>query len=139
PDDVDWQFVRVASSGCTSTCGPEDEYRIRAYDTTLAAPRFNDSASQVTILQIQSTSASTAAGTAYLWSASGTLLASQAFVVAPHATFVLDTATLPGASGQGGSLTIAHDARFGELVGKTVALEPATGFTFDTPLVPRVR
>jgi hypothetical protein len=34
-------------------------------------------------------------------------------------------------------MSIAHDARYGDLTGKTVALEPATGFSFDTPLVPR--
>jgi hypothetical protein len=32
---------------------------------------------------------------------------------------------------------VTQDERHGELVGKTVALEPATGFSFDTPLVPR--
>jgi hypothetical protein len=48
---------------------------------------------------------------------------------------VLDTSTIaPDASG---SVTVAHDAPFGGLVGKAVALEPSTGFSFDTPLEPR--
>lgn len=33
-----------------------------------------------------------------------------------------------------GSTTMAHDGRYGDLQGKSVALEPATGFSFDTPL-----
>ena len=50
---------------------------------------------------------------------------------------VLDTAAVvPGASG---SLTVAHDGPYGGLVGKAVALEPSTGFSFDTPLEPRPR
>ena len=42
---------------------------------------------------------------------------------------------VPGASG---AITIANDGRYGDLTGKTVALEPATGFSFDSPMVPRV-
>src|SRR4029450_11524436 len=42
---------------------------------------------------------------------------------------------VPALAGQGGSVTIAHNARYGDLSGKTVALEPATGFSFDSPMV----
>lgn len=38
-----------------------------------------------------------------------------------------------------GTITVGHDARYGDLAGKTVALEPATGFSFDTQMVPRPR
>jgi hypothetical protein len=31
---VDDQFVRVQSGGCTTSCGSQDVYRIRAYETT---------------------------------------------------------------------------------------------------------
>jgi hypothetical protein len=50
---------------------------------------------------------------------------------------VLNTATLGFAAGQSGSITVANTARYGDLAGKAVALEPATGFTFDTLMVPR--
>ena len=33
-----------------------------------------------------------------------------------------------------GALTVTHDGPYGSLVGKAVALEPATGFSFDTPM-----
>jgi hypothetical protein len=36
-------------------------------------------------------------------------------------------------------VTVAHDAPHGSLAGKAVALEPATGFTFDTEMLPRTR
>ena len=61
---------------------------------------------------------------------------SQALTLAPHATFVLNTATL--APGISGTLTLSHDGAYGEVSGKAVAVEPATGFTFDTSLVPRL-
>jgi len=50
-----------------------------------------------------------------------------------------DTASVPAVQGQGASVTVAHDAPYGGLAGKTVALEPATGFGFDSPLEPRGR
>ena len=34
-------------------------------------------------------------------------------------------------------MSIAHDAPYAVLPGKTVALEPVTGFSFDSPLEPR--
>jgi hypothetical protein len=114
-------------------------YRVRAYETTLGAPRFNNSASQVTVLQLQNPTPSAVGGTVYFWSPSGALLDSQPFGLAPHATFVLNTATVAGLAGQSGTLTVGNDGRYGELTGKAVALEPATGFVFDTPLTARPR
>ena len=45
---------------------------------------------------------------------------------------VVNTGSLPALAGLSGSAQISHDAGFGELAGKAVALEPSTGFTFDT-------
>jgi hypothetical protein len=50
-----------------------------------------------------------------------------------------NTASVAGAAGQSGSITVTHDGGYGELAGKTVALEPSTGFSFDTPMLPRSR
>ena len=52
---------------------------------------------------------------------------------------MLNTATVAGVAGQGGSVTIAHDGGYGALAGKAVALEPATGFSFDSPMSPKPR
>jgi len=137
--DVDDQTVRVRSAGGTTDCGADDVYRIRAYETTYSVPRFNNTGSQFTVLVLQNPAPYTISGDLYFQDTVGTLLATQAFSLATKATLVLNTASVPGANGVGGAITIAHDGRYGDLVGKTVALEPATGFSFDTPLVLRVR
>jgi hypothetical protein len=129
-------FVRVESAGCTTTCTAEDVYRVRAYDTTYAIARFNNSATQVTIMVIQNTSTDTVTGTAWLWSAAGPAAATQPFTLTPNATFVINTSSL--ASGAG-TITVSHDGRYGSLSGKAVAVEAATGFTFDTAMTPRTR
>jgi len=36
-------------------------------------------------------------------------------------------------------VTVTHDGGYGGLVGKAVSLEPGTGFTFDTLMLPRAR
>ena len=48
-------------------------------------------------------------------------------------------ATVGGVAGQSGSATLARDGVYGAIAGKAVAVEPATGFTFDSPLVLRPR
>jgi hypothetical protein len=139
PFVVEDKFVRVRSGGCTTTCTPSDVYRLRFYETTGAVPRFNDAGTQVTVLVLQNPAGAPIAGTAYFWSVAGTLLAFHPFTVAARSTLVLDTATVPGLAGQSGTITVGHDGRYGELSGKAVALEPATGFSFDSPMGYRPR
>jgi hypothetical protein len=130
------ETVRVQSGGCTTNCGTDDVYRIRAYETTYSVPRFNNSATQVTVLLLQNPTDYVITGTVFFWDAAGAPVSTSAFSLTPKAVLVLNTSTIvPGASG---ALTIAHDGRYGDLSGKTVALEPATGFSFDTPALPRV-
>jgi hypothetical protein len=135
---VDDQWVRVRSAGCT-LCAQSAVYRLRAYDTTYRIPRFNNSATQVTVLAIQNPTGDTVTGHAQFWSAAGALLASQPFSVPARGEFVLNTATVSGLAGQSGSVSVSHDAPYGALYGKAVAVEPATGFTFDTPMLARER
>jgi hypothetical protein len=59
------------------------------------------------------------------------------FALGAKQLLVLNTSTVSGVAGQSGSMTVAHDGPFGALSGKAVAVEPATGFTFDTPLAAR--
>lgn len=132
-------FVRVRDASCAVSCTSDDQYRIRAYETTYSIPRFNNAGSQITVLILQNPADYTLQGTAWFWSVTGTLLGNQVFSLAPKVALVLPTASVPGASGQSGTITVSHDGRYGDLAGKSVALEPATGFSFDTPLVPRLR
>lgn len=131
------QHVRVRSGGCTTDCGADDRYRVTARETTVSIPRFNNGGGQGTVMVLQNTTAGAAAGRAYFWSTTGALLGVHAFALAPRATAVVNTGTVAGVAGQAGSITVAHDAGYGGIAGKAVAVDPATGAAFDTPLVPR--
>jgi len=74
-------------------------------------------------------------GRGLLLEPAGALLATQAFSLAAKNTLVVGTVTIAGLSGQSGAITIAHDGRYGDLTGKAVALEPATGYSFDSPML----
>jgi hypothetical protein len=133
------QYVRVRATGCTTACGPDDTYRVRAYETTVRVPRFNTAAGQATSLVIQNLGTQTVAATAFFWRADGVLIASQSFTVGPRSVNVLSAGSVPGAAGTSGSVTITHDGRHGDLVGKAVSIDPGAGFAFDTPFVTRPR
>ncbi len=132
------QRIRIRSGGCTTECGAEDEYRLRFYETTYAVSRFNNTGGQTTVLILQNPTAEAVNGMVFFWGASSTLVASQTFAVSPGATLNLNTSTVSGAAGQSGSMTIANDGPYGALSGKAVALDSATGFSFDSPLVARL-
>ena len=134
---VEGETIRVRSAGCSTDCGADDIYRIRVYETTYSVPRFNNAGTQVTVLVLHNPASYAISGDAYFRASSGSLAAVASFTLAPKATLVVNSASLPGAGGVSGAVTVAHDGRYGDLVGKTVALEPATGFSFDSPMVPR--
>ena len=133
------QVVRLHSGSCWTNCGPDDVYRLRTYDTTYSIPRFNNSATQVTVVLIENRASRPVTGRAYFWNAAGALLTTSAISIPPLGSLPLNTSAVPGLTGQGGSITITNDAAYGQLAGKAVALEPATGMSFDTPLLPRPR
>ncbi len=132
------QHLRARGS-CASACGPDDVYRMRAWETTGRIARFNNSGSQGTVLVLQNPGGPMVAGRAHFWSGSGSLLATHPFTLGARATLVLNTSTLPGLMGQAGSVTVTHDGGYHGLVGKAVALEPSTGFSFDSPMTTRPR
>ena len=136
---IDTQVVLVQSGSCWTNCGADDVYRVRSYETTYVGPRFNNSGSQVTVVLVENPTERGVAGRIYFWSAAGALLASDSFALGPKGTRVLATSSVPQLVGQAGSVTVTHDGGYGTLSGKTVSLEPSTGFSFDTPLVPRPR
>jgi parallel beta-helix repeat protein len=139
PNPVSNQAIRVRSGGCASACGAGDTYRIRAWDTTYAVARFNNGGTQLTILVVQNVTDRTVAGRAHFWNTAGSLLAQHDFTLAARATLVLNAASVSGAAGQSGTVTITQDGGYGALAGKAVALETATGFSFDSPMIPRIR
>jgi len=135
--EIEGEAVRIRSAGCGTDCGPDDVYRIRVYETTYAVPRFNNAGTQITVLVLQNPTNDAISGEAYFRIASGALVAVHPFSLGPKAALVLNTAALPGAGGVSGTIAVAHNGGYASLVGKTVALEPSTGFSFDSPLEPR--
>lgn len=137
---VDSQRILVKSASCTTNCGADDVYRIRAYDTTYAIPRFNNTASQATVLIIQNPTPNTVSATVYFWGAAGNLIYSYAPSLAPKSLHIQSLSAVNPPSyplaNQSGSITLTHNAGYGRLFGKAVALEPAMGYSFDTPMVP---
>jgi subtilisin-like proprotein convertase family protein len=130
--------VHVRSGGCGVDCGADDTYRLRVYETTQSIPRFNNANAQVSVVLLQAPSYAVNA-TLLFWSPAGALLHREQRSLAPFATLVFNTGTIPALQGAGGSVTVLNDARYGELVGKIVTLDPASGFSFDTPMTPRPR
>ena len=122
-----------------SNFGVSDTYDVRLIDTSCFLPRFNNSASQVTILVLQNATDIAVSGEVYFYNAGGTLLHTQPLAIPAQGTTVLNTATVTALNGQSGSAVVAHTGPYGALAGKAVALEPNTGFVFDTPLttIPR--
>jgi plastocyanin len=137
--DVNTERVRVSNASCGTACSTNDVYVLRAYETTLAIPRYNQTGSQATVVVLQNPTSYTIAGTVYFWNATGALVNPATFSIAPRAAFVLNAGTVANVAGTSGTITIAHNGRYGDLSGKAVALEPATGFTFDTQAVSRPR
>jgi len=136
---VDTHRVRVSNSTCPGSCTTNDVYRIRAYETTLAIPRFNQSGTQVSVVILQNPTTASISGHVYFWSATGTLLngTGLAFNLGPREALIQNAGSVPGVSGTAGTVTIAHNGRYGDLACKVVALEPATGFSFDSPAILR--
>jgi hypothetical protein len=131
------EFVRVSNAACDTACDTEDQYRIRAWDTTIAVPRYNNFGGQLTVLIIQNPGQFGISGNAHLWTVSGgsTPVTTVSFTLASRQAAVINLATVNGgvANGTSGTITITHDGRYGQLAVKAVALEPATGFSFDSP------
>jgi hypothetical protein len=131
--DVDI-YARVRSGAIQ---GNLSLYEIQLFETTYSVPRFNNSATQQTVLVVQNTRADTVTGEIHFFDASGAAIHTHPFTVAARGVLVLNTAGIAQVAGQSGSLLVAHDGGYGALSGKAVALEPATGFTFDTVLSPK--
>jgi hypothetical protein len=131
------EFVRVLGTGtsCTTTCTTADQYTARFFETSTSIARYNNTGSQLTVLLLQNPAGYTINGNIFYFSTAGALVASQPFTLAAKQLLTVATAGVTGATS--GSITITHDGRYGDLQGKGVALEPSTGFSFDTPMVYR--
>lgn len=132
---------RVQVVGTASSTG-NAQYDILLRETTLYCPRYNNAGSQVSVLILQRTGTEAGAScnaTAYFYDESAVQKATypQSFTV--NDMSAIGTHTIVGLPGTKGALHVAHACGVGGLKGKLVALEPSTGFSFDTPCTERDR
>ena len=137
PAPNDDQHMRISSPFCNPCAAIDSGYTIRLFDTTYNVPRFNNSATQVTVLILQNSMDRSVDATAHFFDPTGNLLASQPITLGSHGSAAVNTSGIPGVAGQAGSILVTSSAGYGALSGKAVALEPGTGFTFDTMMFPR--
>ena len=128
-------YIRVEGMGYQSP-NSNSRYVIELLDTTYFIPRFNNSGSQVTVLLIQNTKPDAVTGSIFFYSAAGALLHTEPLSVPVAGLQIVSTSSIGALAGQSGSVTIAHLGGYGALAAKAVALEPATGFSFDTIAMP---
>jgi hypothetical protein len=129
----------MSSSGVTGASGTEDAgslYTLRYWDTTYTVPRWNSSGGQSTVFVLTSLVQRPVTGNIYFFSGTGTLLHTQALSLSQNVPYVFNTSSVGALVAQSGYALVAHDAGYGGLAGKAVALEPSTGFTFDTVMAP---
>ncbi|MET0552523.1 MAG: hypothetical protein ABW221_05770 [Vicinamibacteria bacterium] len=126
----------LATGDLVAPLGPDSVYDVVYYDTTLFVPRWNNTATQTTVLLLQNTTDTAVTGSAYFHDAAGALLATVPVQVPPQGVQVTATGSIPALAGRSGSAQVAQLGGYGALAGKAVALEPATGFTFDTLVTP---
>ena len=129
-------YIRTTSA---TTVPAGSTYEIELLESTYSIPRFNNTASQATVLLIQNQRGFPVSGSIYFFGPAGGIIGAQAFSIAERGVLLLNSGAVAGAAGQSGSVIVAHDGGYGALAGKAVALEPATGFVFDTLMVPRAR
>jgi hypothetical protein len=135
-DQRDWIRVRGDQ---VATLSANDQYDIELLDTTYFVPRWNQTGTQTTVFLVQNTSPAAVAGNILFYDAAGTPLHTEPLTIPRNGLRVFAVGSVGALAGQGGSAAIVHTGGFGALAGKAVALEPATGFTFDTPIVPMPR
>ena len=128
-------YVRVRGDA-SFTSGPDAIYTVRFWDTTYSIPRWNNANGQVTVFLVNSLIQAPAAVRIDFYSSTGTLLASHAATINPNSLLSVSAGSIPALAGQSGHAYVAHTAGYGGLAGKAVALEPGTGFSFDTQMVP---
>jgi hypothetical protein len=126
----------LVSNGWTGNT-TNTRYSIKLYDTTLFCPRWNNAGTQVSVLIVQVTdpmvSSSTCHFDAYFYDESGINVGGAGTDRGLHGMWVYPLSSYPLLAGKKGSAQIIHTCGYGGLAAKLVALEPSTGFSFDTP------
>jgi hypothetical protein len=126
------EYQRIRIKGLSST-GAGSEYTISFSMSALFCPRYNNSGSQISVLIVQNTTTGSCAYNADFFDEAGNYLDSATPpTVPPMGTSVVPAGSVPAVVGTKGSVRINHSCSPSAIKSKIVALEPATGFSFDT-------
>lgn len=125
-----YNLVRVRGQPGASAAS---QYTIVAQASTYYCSRFNNAGTQISVMILQNTSTFACTYVATFQDEAGNALATDTTPLPGNATKVLALSSLPALVGAKGSVRIAHTCNARVFKGKVVALEPATGFSFDTP------
>jgi len=124
-------FERIRVKGQT-TSSANSQYSIIVQSSTYWCPRYNNSGSQASVLILQNITSFPCTHTITFMDEAGNELATDSSTLAGNATKVLAVGSIPALVGTKGSARIAHSCTAFAFKGKLVALEPSTGFSFDT-------
>jgi ELWxxDGT repeat protein len=130
----DDQKIRVRSGACTTECTSADTYRIRAYDTSYAIPRYNSAGGLVSFVILQNRTSEPVSVTVWFWNDAGGSAGQADRDLEPRASVVI-----PAPSDTAGSVTVVHNGGYGALAGKSVTLDPVLGASYDAVMEPRRR
>jgi uncharacterized repeat protein (TIGR01451 family) len=112
------QYIRVRSTSCTTGCGADDVYRLRAYETSTAIARFTNVGSQGTVIVLFNAGSSALTGRVHFWSDAGAFLHVESFSLGAKARFTLAANLIAGLEEASGSITVTSTGAYGDLVGR---------------------
>jgi len=127
---------RIVVTNGSTAANFTSQYTILFRETTLYCPRYNQSGTQTSVLILQRTDADTTASCSYtvhFYNETSAEVGTTGGSLSVNDVDVIAIGTLTGLPGQKGAAHIAHTCGIGGFKAKMVALEPATGFSFDTP------
>ena len=140
-----WIHTATANTNMIKVTGSASMTAASFYDivfreTTLFCPRFNNTNGQISVLIVQRAAndrAETCTGTAFFLNEDQAVIGTQALTIGGTDINVYSLPGIVGLANQKGGAQLAHTCGVGGLKAKLVALEPATGFSFDTVCSPR--
>ena len=134
------KFIRFFSNDTTfrvrvkgNTNSPASaRYSIRLSEATMYCPRYNNSGTQVSVLIVQNVSNGLCDIAVDFFAENGTYVTSFSSTAVGNGMVVLPVGSIPALVGTKGSAQLHPFCSPSGLKAKLVALEPATGFSFDT-------